>query len=335
MSGAVLFLEAGATYIFPIVKFYKNCEGTGVSMMTRRSRLLLLLLFLPPLTGCPDLSQVQEFAKLAESAKSPASEIVNDFKASCNRQNMYVHLPPPPAEMPPKPCISGDDLDKLGRNLLAEQNTLFTYIETLGKLASTEASGFEKIAPNLDTSFQDTNLSKAQQSMAKSVGTLVASMTNLMTFGYRKKKVLEILRDTDPAVTELSEGLANQVASKDDVSCKPHSSSGTSYFQLLCNEELLLKSYYEIPLAKDPDSPAGILLRFKYYATLDQLQSRKEAAIAYRKLMLSIGEAHTELLAGAQTGNFDKSSVKKIAHDLAQPISDMRDAIATLKKDLR
>jgi hypothetical protein len=306
-----------------------------------RFRLLFCILILPFLVACPDLTQVQQFAKTADAAKSTIPAITADFKATCVRQNLYVHLPPgpPPAVPPPKACINEDDLEKLGNNLLSEQNTLLQYIDALGTLAGTDASGFEKAAPGLDTSFKTAGLSSTQQAMAGAAGTLAANITKLATAGYRERRILEILKDADPAVTVLTTGLANQVATQSDLSPPvpgaPPTGDGTSYFELLANEEGLLNSYYQIPLANDPNSPAGTLLNVQYHTALDQLSNRKDAAAAYRKLMLSIGQGHSKLLTGAQTGNFNAASVKKIAADLAQPISDMVNAISTLEKDAR
>jgi hypothetical protein len=306
-------------------------------MKSSRSRLLIWTFIVPLLVGCPDLSQVQQLAKTADGAKTSIAAITSDFKGSCDRQNLYVHLPPgpPPNPPPPKACVDADDLDKLGKNLTTEQNILLQYIDTLGSLAGTDASGFEKTAPALDTSFKKAGLGATQQTAARSVGALAADITKLATAGYREKKILEILKDADPAVTQLSTALADQVAPSADITCDAAPVQSSSYFQLLCNEEVVLKSYYEIPLAKDPNSSAGSLLNVQYHSALDQLQARKDAAIAYRKLMISIGQAHAKLLVGAQSGNFDKASVKKIAVDTAQPISDMADAITTLQKDAR
>jgi hypothetical protein len=310
-------------------------------MMTNRVRLLIGTLFLPFLVGCPDLSQVQQLAKTADGAKSSITAIAADFKGSCDRQNLYVYLPtgPPSDPPPPKACINDEELDKLGKNLVIEQNVLLQYIDTLGTFAGTNSSGFEKAAPSLNTSFKNAGLNTTQQAMAASAGTLASAITKMVTVGYRKKKILEILKDSDPAITQLTTGLADQVASQADVTPSEPGAvapqSGTSYLQLLRNEELVLNSYYQIPLAKDSESPAGILLNVQYHNMLDQLKTRENAAIAYRNLMISIGRAHTKLLAGAQIGNFDKASVKMIATELAQPISDMTTAITALQQDTR
>jgi hypothetical protein len=140
-------------------------------------RPLVCMLLLPFLAGCPDLTQVQQFAKAADGAKTSITAIASDFKGSCDRQNLYVHLPPgpPPNPPPPQACSSGDDLTKVGNNLVAEQNVLLEYIDTLGTFAGSDASGFEKEAPTLNTSFKTAGLDTTQQAMASAAGTSPSS----------------------------------------------------------------------------------------------------------------------------------------------------------------
>ena len=103
----------------------------------------------------------------------------------------------------------------------------------------------------------------------------------------------------------------------------------------LCNEDDHLKSYYEVPLGAEKDAAIAIVLRSQYQSALDQVHSREAAAFAYRTLMLSLGTAHSKLLADSKTGNFNADAVKKIASDLAGPMSDMANAINTLQQDAR
>jgi hypothetical protein len=301
--------------------------------------LLAFTLFLPPLIGCPDLSQVSQVAKTTDGAKTSITAIAGDFKGSCDRQNLYVHLPPgpPPVPPPPKACVNGDDLQKLGNNLVVEQNVLLDYMDTLGNLAGTDASGFEKEAPSLNTSFKTAGMNSTQQDMAKQVGTLASDITKMATAGYREKRILEILQDADPAVTTLTTELADQVATATDVTQPPPPAAplGTSYMQLLRNEDVILKSYYDIPLAKDHDSLTGMLVRAQYQSALEQLTAHESAAAAYRQLMLSIGQAHHKLLTDSQKSGFNKTAVEKIAKDFAQPVSEMSSAISTLQTDMR
>lgn len=308
---------------------------------TAAAKFATLTVLLPLLTGCPDLTQVQQLDKTADAAKSSLTPIAADFKASCDRQNLYTYLPPGPPPNPPpvKPCGNGDDLDKLGKNILKEQSILLDYFDALGSLSATDASGFEKVAPALDTSFKNAGLNATQQEMGKAAGTLASAITKLATEGYRKKKILEILKEADPAVQKITIGLANQVAPVSDLSVPPAGSQPrpdvSSYLALLYNEDIGLKTYYEIPLTQDHNGPAAILLTVQYQTAQELQSNRQDAAVAYRKLMLALGQAHASLLTDAEKGDFNKDSIKQIAKDLAQPMSDMSDAINTLQKDMR
>jgi hypothetical protein len=299
----------------------------------------LPLLFL---TGCPNLSQVQQLATTADGAKSSVNSLASDFVGSCNRQNLLINLPPgpPPEPAPVKACTTGDDLDQLGKNLIAEQSVLLDYFDALGKLSSADATGFEKEAPALNTTFKNADLTSTQQDMAGAAGTLAGDITKLATSGYRERQIGEILEHANDAVQKLTTGLANQIAPAGidpKHPCFPAPALGTppTYLAELCNEANALDSYYSIPLASEHDDATRILLRLQYQAALDQLHAREEAAIAYRSLMLSLGVAHSKLLSDSKSGNFNADAVKKIAQDLAGPMSDIASAVNTLQKDAR
>ncbi len=147
--------------------------------------------------------------------------------------------------------------------------------------------------------------------------------------GYRKKKIADIVGKTDKDVTILTNGLADQVAPATDASKAP---SATSYLSLLYNEGGLIDTYYSIPLAQDPSSLAAILVNRQWQDDVNQLNARKDAAQAYRKLMLSLATAHAKLTNDTKGGHFD---IKQLGKDLGPDIEQMEKAIADLQKDLR
>ena len=281
------------------------------------------------LVGCVNLDQVTALAKLAVEAKTSLPVIAADFKGSCDRQNLYVHLPPGPSPVsaPPKACVSGDDLDKLGNNLIAEQNILLDYFDALGELASSTSSGFQKSVGTLSSSFKDAGLSTAQQTMATSAGNLASAISDMALQGYRKRKIADIIGKTDKDVAILANGLADQVAPAPD-----KTPSATSYLSLLNNEGVLIDSYYSVPLAQDPNSLAAIIVNRQWQSDVNQLNARKDAAQAYRKLMLSLATAHAKLTSDTKGGHFD---IKQLGKDLGPDIEQMEKAIADLQKDLR
>jgi len=294
------------------------------------------------LTGCPNLTQVQQLATTADSGKTAAATIAGDFTASCDRQNMLINLPPGPPPVPPpnKACTDGADFTQVGKNLTAEQSILFAYFDSLGKLSSADATGFEKAAPALNTSFKNAGLTTVQQGMAGAAGSLAADITKLATAGYRSSAIEKILNSSDAAVQTLTTGLANEIVppgggTPDNPCLAPPPGTPPTYLAELCNEDDHLKSYYEVPLGAEKDAAIAIVLRSQYQSALDQVHSREAAAFAYRTLMLSLGTAHSKLLADSKTGNFNADAVKKIASDLAGPMSDMANAINTLQQDAR
>ncbi len=299
--------------------------------LIRRSRLpaairsLAILLLLPMLPGCTDLNQVKELAKEADTAKPALIPIAADFKGSCDRANSYAGFPPPPAAF--LPCKNAADLEKLGKNILKEQSLLLDYFDALGTLADTDATGFEKAAPSLDTTFDSNALSATQLEMAKDAGTIAADITKLVTLRYREKKIAQLLWEAEPAVQRLTRGLANQVAPGSDLPAI------TSYLGLLSNEDIALKTYYEIPLTRDSSSPSALLLLNQYQKALAEQARRKDAAKSYRKLMLALGEAHTKLLHDSERNGFDKAAAKKLVQDLAGPAQEISEAIDSLRKD--
>lgn len=261
-----------------------------------------ILLLTVLLAGCVNLDQVTALDKVADGAKTTLPVIAADFKGSCDRQNLYVHLPPgpPPVSPPPKACINGDDFEKLGNNLITEQNVLLDYFDALGKLASSSATGFQKTVGTLSASFKDAGLSSAQQSMATSAGNLAQAISDMALQGYRKKKIGDIVGKADKDVTILANGLADQVAPAAGVP-----PSATSYVSLLSNESTLIDTYYAVPLAKDPNSLAAILVNRQWQDDVSQLNARMNAAQAYRKLMVSLAAAHTKLATDTKGGHFD------------------------------
>jgi hypothetical protein len=291
------------------------------------ARAIFLLTVL--LAGCVDLDQVTALAKVADGAKASLPVIAADFKGSCDRQNLYVHLPPgpPPVPPPPKACVNGDDFEKLGNNLITEQNVLLDYFDALGKLASSSSAGFQKSVGTLSASFKDAGLSAAQQTMATSAGNLAAAISDMALQGYRKKKIADIVGKADKDVTILANGLADQVAPAAGTAV-----SATSYVSLLSNEGLLIDSYYAVPLAKDPNSLAAILVNRQWQDDVNQLNARMNAAQAYRKLMVSLAAAHWKLASDTKGGHFD---IKTLGKDLGPDVVQIEEAVAALQKDLR
>jgi hypothetical protein len=302
------------------------------------AKIFVSSLIFASLSGCFDLNEVTQLAKTADGAKANLITIAADFKGSCDRQNLYVPVPPP-APPPPEPCVNSDDLDKLGKNLVVEQNVLLSYFNALGKLASIDPTGFEKSANDLDTSFKTAGLSTAQQKAASATAKLASAISKLVLGEYREHTIVSIVKDYNDDVVALANSLAEQVAPCDPSAehCSPDGTAA-SYTSLLENERVVMDSYYTIPLGqylatnKDLDSLVAILVQRQYQLDKTQLQSREDAAKAYRKLMLSLAKAHGKLADAAKNNKFD---VKQLSKDLLPDLAQAGEAAVDLQKNSR
>ncbi|RRA50478.1 hypothetical protein D1Y84_00240 [Acidipila sp. EB88] len=216
---------------------------------------------------------------------------------------------------------------------------LFDYVDALGKLSAADATGFEKAAPTLGTSFKNTGFDTTQQDMANAAGTLAGAITKLATLGYREKEVADIIQKSQRPVRTLAQGLANQIAPDKvpiDTPCSYAPPAGTppTYLLELCNEEQTIHSYYDVPLASETDPGLKIILRGQYQTALDQLAAREKAALAYRTFMMGIADAHDKLVTASKAG-FDKAAVQNLAKQISEPISGITESVKSLEKDAR
>ena len=272
------------------------------------------------LVGCTNLDEVAALPKLADGAKTALPLLAKDLKGSCDRQNFYANPTDNPAVL--LPCSLGDPYAKLGSNMISEQSVLLAYFDALGKLAGGSTSGFSKSVSGIDANLKVAGLNTEQQKLASSAGKLAAAIAGMITDGYKRKKLGEIVRAADDDVATLANGLADQI----------DSDSKASYTQELEAEQTSLTTYYGIPIAQATD-PLGKLSAYKdWQAAREMLQNRRDAAKAYRKLMISLRDAHSKLKEESVNNRFD---AKAIAKALGPYLSDIESSIEDLQKDLR
>ena len=206
--------------------------------------------------------------------------------------------------------------------MISEQSVLLAYFDALGKLAGGSTSGFSKSVSGIDANLKVAGLNTEQQKLASSAGKLAAAIAGMITDGYKRKKLGEIVRAADDDVATLANGLADQI----------DSDSKASYTQELEAEQTSLSTYYGIPIAQATD-PLGKLSAYKdWQAAREMLQNRRDAAKAYRKLMISLRDAHSKLKEESVNNRFD---AKAIAKALGPYLSDIESSIEDLQKDLR
>jgi hypothetical protein len=281
---------------------------------------VLLVIPVYSLVGCTNLDEVAALPKLAHGAKTALPLLAKDLKGSCDRQNFYSNPADNPTAVPS--CSLGDTYVKLGNNMISEQSILLAYFDALGKLAGGSTSGFSKSISGIDANLKVAGLETDQQKMASAAGKLAAAIAGMITDGYKRKKLAEIVKAANDDVAILANGLADQI----------DSDSRASYTQELGAEQTNLSTYYGIPIAQAND-PLGKLNAYgDWQSAREKLQSRRDAAKAYRTLMISLRDAHAKLKDESANNHFDS---KAIAKALGPYLSDIESSIQDLQRDLR
>lgn len=288
-------------------------------LVCRRAPVLFAVFF--TLVGCANLEEVAALPKLADGAKTTLPILARDLKGSCDRQNFYANPTNDPAVT--LPCSSGAVYTGLGENMINEQSILLAYFESLGKLAGGSTSGFSKSVVGIDSKLKVAGLSTDQQQMASSAGKLATAIAAMITDGYKRKKLGEVIRASNEDVLILTNGLADQI----------YSDSKASYTEELGSEETTLQTYYGIPVAQAANDPIGRLGAYRnWQSAREELQSRRDAAKAYRRLMNSLRDAHVKLKEESIKNHFD---AKTIAIVLGPYLSNIETSVEELQKDLR
>jgi len=302
----------------------EEVESLKALVVCRRatvSRRYLFLAISLTLAGCTNLDEVAALPKLADGAKTTLPILAKDLKGSCDRQNFYADPTDNPAAV--HPCSLGTAYAELGKNMISEQSILLAYFDAIGKLAGGSTSGFSKSVSGIDANLKVAGLNTDQQQMASSAGKLAAAIADMITDGYKRKKLGEIVRASNDDVATLTNGLADQI----------DSNSKASYTEELGAEETSLSTYYGVPIGQAANDPLGKLRAYRdWQSAREKLKARRDAAKAYRQLMESLRDAHAKLKDESVNNHFD---AKAIAKALGPHLSDIEASIAEMQKDLR
>lgn len=270
--------------------------------------------------GCVNLDDIAQLTKLAGSAQQTLPPVVADIPASCQRQNL-LFSDIPSQERPPdllqQDCKPFQDV---ADHLTKDQNVLIAYFDALGKLASnTPLSYGQTIDTNVTTIGKLPSLSKDTISASTAAQGIAKVLGDIVTQGYRAKKLNSIILTTDDAVQQLTANLKKVIA--------------VEYVGILSNESELVDAYYQSPIAARGQSErlALIVVQRQYHSDATALESRKNAADAYGKVMKSFGSLHTKLKVEAAK----KASLSEIAKEIGPDISNLKDAISKLQTERR
>jgi hypothetical protein len=255
------------------------------------------------LTGCANLSAIQEFGKLSADAAS-YTKLTQEYASSPTRSKQYT-------------LASEEDkrkaLDALAETRKAQvaslqlyHSTLFEYMTAISDLASDEVVSFDDELGGLaDAALKQKYIKESEAKAVKSLGTILASAA---TDFYRQRKLKEVIGQADAPLQTVIGAMHTIVVG--------------GYASSLENEKAYARSYYRNLEARARNDDKQTVLAERLYgeriAKEAELDGRITASEQYGNVLKAIGSAHHKLfeqrdkVSDAEVQRQLKQYVKKI-----------------------
>jgi hypothetical protein len=289
-----------------------------LTMPSRRLslRIVAATIFLLAFNGCVNQDDAAGLSKLSDEARVSLPRVSNDVAGTCARQNTLFDNTPTAERPATLKALDCKPYSQLATELAKDQNILLDYFDALGKLSSNEPPVYDSsIDANVTTISTNSALSASAVTAATNAESLLKALADAATRGYREKQIDKILRDNDPAVQSLTQSLKKIITG--------------DYALMLSNEESTDDNFYQGPMAAAlPNERLALILVQRQYADdKTALQSHKDAAAAYGKVMDGLGTLHAKL---AQEAG-QKASLVEIGKQVAPIVESLKTSLSDLK----
>jgi len=247
-------------------------------------RIVTAAFFFASLNGCVNLDDAAGLSKLSDEARISLPKVSNDVAGTCARQNTLLDNTPTnerPPNAQPQDCQPYQDI---ARHLAKDENVLAGYFDALGKLASNKPLSYDAaIGESIASTSANTALSANTIAAGNDAQSILKSLADAATRGYREKQLAQLITTNDPAIQSLTQSLKKVIT--------------VDYALLLSNEELSLDTFYKGPMvsAQPNERLALILVQRQYAHDKTTLQTRKDAIADYSMIMDDIAALHTKL----------------------------------------
>jgi hypothetical protein len=290
----------------------------SLTMMARNLSLRIFAVgaLLLALNGCVNLDDAAGLSKLSDEARSSLPKVSNDVAGTCARQNTLFDNTPSQERPATLKALDCKPYQELSDQLAKDQNILLDYFDALGKLSSNKPLGYDaSIDANVTAMSTDTSLSASAVTAGTDAQSILKSLADAATRGYREKQLDQLIKDNDPAVQSLTRALKKVITG--------------DYALMLSNEESTLDNFYQGPMAAAQPSErlALILVQRQYAHDKTALQNRKDAIASYGKIMDGLASLHAKL--AQQAGQ--KASLVEIGKQIAPIVESLKTTISDLQ----
>jgi hypothetical protein len=268
------------------------------------------------MNGCVNLEDAAGLSKLADEARVALPKVSSDVSGTCARQNILFENTP--AAERPKTEQSQDctPYQELADHLAKDQNALIAYFDALGKLSSNQPLGYGAVIDqNVTTSSTNTAFSASAITAGNDAQSLLKSLADAVTAGYREKQLARLIDANDAAVQSLCGSLKKVIT--------------IDYALLLSNEKLSLDTFYQGPMASaQPNERLALILVQRQYANdKSALQIRNDDAVAYGNVMDDLAALHSKLKQEAEK----KASMVEVARQVAPIVESLSTVLSDIQ----
>jgi len=240
--------------------------------------------FLLALNGCVNLDDAAGLSKLSDEARISLPRVSNDVAGTCARQNTLFENTPPAERPPVAQAQDCKPYQEIADHLAKDESVLADYFDALGKLASNQPMGYDvTIDATVTATGANPSLSANTASAGNAAQSILKSLADAVTKGYREKQLGQLIQQNDAAIQSLTQALKKVIT--------------VDYALLLSNEELSLDNFYKGPMAsaQPTERLTLILVQRQYGHDKSAMQSRKDDIATYGRIMDDISALHTKL----------------------------------------
>jgi hypothetical protein len=266
--------------------------------------------------GCVNLDDAAGLSKLADEARVALPKVSNDVVGTCARQHVLFENTPAAERPKTEQAQDCKAYQELADHLAKDQDALIAYFDALGKLSSNQPLGYDAVIDhNVTASGTNLAFSASAITAGNDAQSLLKSLADAATAGYREKQLGRLIDASDDAVQSLARSLKKVVTA--------------DYALLLSNEQLSLDTFYQGPMASaQPNERLALILVQRQYANdKSALQARKDDAAAYGKVMDDLAALHTKLKQEADK----KASMVEVARQVAPVVESLRTALSDIQ----
>jgi hypothetical protein len=279
-------------------------------------RIAAVATFLLAINGCVNLDDAAGLSKLSGEARISLPRVSNDVAGTCARQNILFENTPRAERPPAAQAQDCKPYQEIADHLAKDESVLADYFDALGKLASNEPMSYDAtIDANVTATGANTALSANTAAAGNDAQSILKSLADAVTGGYREKQLGQLIQQNDPAIQSLTQALKKVVA--------------VDYALLLSNEEVSMDNFYQGPMASAQPSErlTLILVQRQYAHDKTALQSRKDNIAAYGRVMDDISALHSKLKQEATR----KASIVEICKQIRPLVLSLNAALSDIQ----